>query len=267
MDGQRGKLGPFELGRVHNVDCMEAMALMPPGCVDAIITDPPYSSGGMYRADRAAGTQAKYQISHETNRTYAAFAGDNRDQRTFEKWCREWMAAALALTHDGSGLACFIDWRNICCVVDAMQVAGWVYRGITPWHKGTDQRPVKGWFRRNIEFICWGTSGPLLTGHRAEGACLDGMFFCRVDGAQKAHQTGKPLDLMKDVVSVRNEWRVVLDPFAGSGTTGMACASLGREFIGFEIDAGYCQIANERIEAIGRGITVAELEQGQETLF
>jgi site-specific DNA-methyltransferase (adenine-specific) len=229
-------------------DCLEIMKTIPDGSVDAVITDPPYSSGGMYRADRAVATDSKYQISHETRRTYAAFSGDNRDQRSFEKWCAWWMALALRKTREGGGLACFIDWRNLASVIDALQVAGWVYRGITPWYKGSDQRPVKGWFRRNIEYIVWGTCGPLLTGPRADGECLDGMFFHRVNGAKKLHQTGKPVELLADVVSVRNEWQTILDPFMGSGTTGVACVQTGRNFIGIEIDEGYFNIAKQRIE-------------------
>ena len=227
-------------------DCLEILPTLPK--VDAVITDPPYSSGGAFRSDGAAPTTNKYQISHQTTRTYAAFSGDNRDQRSFEIWCERWMSKALRLCDDGAGIGCFIDWRNLASVVDSMQVAGWVFRGITPWHKGPDMRPVKGWFRRNIEFIVWGTCGPLLTGHLAEGDCLDGMFFHRVNGAEKEHQTGKPVDLMADVVKVRNEWETVLDPFMGSGTTGVATLQLGRKFIGIELEPRYFDIACKRIE-------------------
>jgi len=228
-------------------DCLEILPTLPK--VDAVVTDPPYSSGGMYRSDRAAPTAGKYQISHETTRTYGAFSGDNRDQRSFEKWCAEWMARANRLTVEGGGIAVFIDWRNVACVVDAVQVGGWVYRGLTPWHKGTDLRPNKGWFRRNIEFVVWGSAGPLLTGAQAEGECWDGMFVARVNDGDKQHQTGKPVELMRQMISVRPEWGTYLDPFMGSGTTGVACANLGRKFIGIEIERRYFDIACERIAA------------------
>ena len=250
LGGYRGERQVYEVtignARLICGDCLEVLPTLPK--VDAVITDPPYSSGGMYRSDRSASTESKYQISHETLRTYAAFAGDNRDQRSFEIWCERWMSKALALCGDGGGLGCFIDWRNLCSVVDSLQVAGWVFRGITPWHKGADMRPVKGWFRRNIEFIAWGTCGPLKTGHLAEGDCLDGMFFHRVNGAEKEHQTGKPVELMLDVVQVRNEWQTILDPFMGSATTGIAALQTGRKFIGIEMEPHYFDIACRRIE-------------------
>lgn len=49
------------------------------------------------------------------------------------------------------------------------------------------------------------------------------------------------------LVSVRNEWKTIFDPFMGSGTTGVACVRTGRRFIGCEIDASYFEIAQRRI--------------------
>lgn len=60
------------------------------------------------------------------------------------------------------------------------------------------------------------------------------------------HPTEKPIELMRPVVSWTDG--VVLDPFMGSGTTGVACAKLGRKFIGIEIEPKYFDIACKRIE-------------------
>lgn len=230
---------------IYHGDCREILPQLE--AVDAVVTDPPYSSGGMYRADRSASTSSKYQLAHETQRSYATFAGDNRDQRSFEKWVDSWASQCLRLVGDGGGIAVFIDWRNVACVIDAIQVAGWVYRGLTPWHKGTDLRPMKGWFRRNVEFIVWGSAGPLPTGPDVDGDCWDGMFVARVNDGEKCHQTGKPVALLMSMLSVRLEWRTFLDPFMGSGTTLRAAKDLGRRAIGIEIEERYCEIAVKRL--------------------
>ena len=80
------------------------------------------------------------------------------------------------------------------------------------------------------------------------------MFFHRVNGAEKEHQTGKPVDLMTDVVSVRREWRTILDPFMGSGTTGVSAVQTGRRFIGIEMERHYFDIACRRIEEAQRQV-------------
>lgn len=226
---------------LHLGDCMDILPTLPK--VDLILADPPYSSGGAYRSDRSQPTDKKYQMSEETNRTYAAFSGDNRDQRSFEKWCAQWMSLTLKGAREGSVLGCFIDWRNLACVIDAIQVGGWVYRGCVPWHKGEDQRPRKGWFRTNVEYVVLGSMGPMLTGHMAEGMCADGLVYCRVNGAEKEHQTGKPIELMAQLMDVRPDWQTVLDPFMGSGTTGIAAIQKGKKFIGIEMEPAYFDIA------------------------
>jgi len=225
-------------------DCREVLPVL--SGIDLILADPPYSSGGAFRADRNRKTSDKYQHTHETHRVYDEFSGDNRDQRSFELWCSYWMADAIACMRPGGVLGCFIDWRNVACVIDAMQVAGWVYRGLVPWHKGVDQRPRKGWFRHNVEFVAMGSLGPLETGSKAPGICADGVVYCRVNGVEKFHQTAKPVELMQELLSVRPDWETVLDPFAGSGSTLVAAKNLGRKAIGIEIEERYCQVAAAR---------------------
>ena len=63
------------------------------------------------------------------------------------------------------------------------------------------------------------------------------------------HPTQKPLDIIKRFVRVSsNEGNLVLDPFIGSGTTAVACKQLNRNFIGYEFNKGYCDIANDRLQ-------------------
>src|SRR5699024_3730646 len=63
------------------------------------------------------------------------------------------------------------------------------------------------------------------------------------------HPTQKPIKLINRIVEMStNKGEIVLDPFMGSGTTGVACLNTNRNFIGFELDKGYFDIANERID-------------------
>jgi site-specific DNA-methyltransferase (adenine-specific) len=84
----------------------------------------------------------------------------------------------------------------------------------------------------------------------------------------KPHPTMKPLPLMLELVELFTDPdEVVLDPYVGSGTTGVACLRTGRRFIGIEKDARYAAIARERLEAGSQGLTLRAARAGQMPLF
>jgi DNA modification methylase len=69
----------------------------------------------------------------------------------------------------------------------------------------------------------------------------------------RTHPNEKPVDLMRRLLKLHtNPGATILDPFCGSGTTGVAAVQLGRRFIGVEIDPGYAKIATERIDRAAR---------------
>jgi len=226
-------------------DCREVLPSLPQ--VDLVVADPPYSTGGFMRSDRNLSTVSKYRMTNVV-KEYKAFDGDNRDQRSFSLWCSDWMSQCLQHTRPGGVLFCFIDWRNLPCVIDAVQVGGWIYRGIIPWNKTEGCRPQRGWFRAQCEYIVTASAGSLPATPDGEGVCAPGFFTMPVIGAKKQHITEKPVELIKHLLSVRSGWDVVCDPFMGSGTTGAAAVSLGRKFIGIETNPDYFDIACRRIE-------------------
>lgn len=82
------------------------------------------------------------------------------------------------------------------------------------------------------------------------------------------HPTQKPVGVMQWVLELATKpGDIVLDPFAGSGTTGVACLRLGRRFIGIEKDAKYAAIARERLSAETRGLTLRDSRAGQSSIF
>lgn len=230
---------------LYLADCREVLPTLDP--VDVVIADPPYSSGGAMRSDRNMNPADKYRMTN-TQKVHPHFSGDNRDQRSFTLWCSDWMAQCLQVTKPGGAMMCFIDWRNLPCVVDAVQVGGWVYRGIIPWNKTESARPQKGWFRAQCEYIITASAGTLSTGQDVDGICAPGFFSIPVNGVEKLHLTEKPVDLLTFLVTVRNEWRVILDPFMGSGTTGSAAIGAGLSFVGIENTLENFDIACRRIE-------------------
>lgn len=76
----------------------------------------------------------------------------------------------------------------------------------------------------------------------------DGMMRASERGIERVHPTQKPIELMKWCLDQIPTAKTIIDPFMGSGTTGVACAKLGRSFTGIELDEGYFDIACRRIE-------------------
>lgn len=233
--------------RLINGDCILSMAELPDASVDGIIIDPPYSSGGAFSTTRKMDTYQKYCTSGSKFGKDKSFTGDNMDMRSYTSFLREVLFVARMKTKTEGVCCVFIDFRNLPAVADAMQMAGWIWRGIAVWDK-KNCRPQKGRFKNQCEYIVWGSNGDMPI-ERGVGA-LDGVFsFGNVPTQKRHHQTEKPVELLKRVVELVPEGGTVLDCFMGSGSTGVACVETGRKFIGAELDADYFEIAKRRIEA------------------
>lgn len=225
-------------------DCLEAMQGMPDASVDAVITDPPYSSGGTFRGDRSVSTSQKYVNPVEVKNFHPEFTGDNRDQRSFAFWGTLWMTECQRVTRPGGIVCVFSDWRQLPTMSDVLQAGGFIWRGLVVWDKTRACRPHPGRFRQQAEFILWGSNGPLPkpeSPEYPEGVFLSAPFH------GKQHIAGKPVDLMEHLLRVVTPGGTVLDPFAGSASTGIACLRTGRRFIGIEREAAYVDIARKRI--------------------
>lgn len=231
---------------LHQGDALAVLRTLPAASVDAVITDPPYCSGGQTMAERARPTGKKY-VNTGTVRQLPDFEGDFRDQRGFLAWASQWLSECHRVTRPGGVLLSFIDWRMLPTLTDAVQVAGWVWQGIVVWDKTPGCRPQRGRFRSQAEFVVWASRGPIDTA--AHPVVLPGVFSVHPSPHEKRHQVGKPERLMQGLVEIVPPGGTVLDPFMGSGTTGVAALRSGRRFVGVEMAPGYFELARERLQA------------------
>lgn len=225
-------------------DCVEVMAGMDAETVDAVVTDPPYSSGGMYRGDRTQAVDMKYvQSGAKSCRT--AFSGDTMDQRSLYAFTIHWMRHARRITKPGGCIVLFTDWRQLPLFSDALQGSGWIWRNIGTWWKpGT--RMQRGRFSSSAEYVLYGSVGVPTPGRKSP----QNVFSCpSMKGKTKSHICQKPVDVMRWALSVVPEAGTVLDPFAGSGSTGEAAALEGLSFLGIEYQEDYAEMARSRVAA------------------
>lgn len=231
--------------------------------VDAVITDPPYSSGGQFRGDRTAATGSKYTIDAGD---YESFDGDTRDTRGFLAWASLWLAECWRITRRGGVVATFIDWRMLPTMTDAVQAGGWIWRGIVPWRK-LQCRRMTGRFPHECEYVVWGSKGPL-DDDRGVPATLPGFVqHLPVHHTDRIHQTEKPVPVMQAISAIAIPGGRVLDPFAGSASTGVAALIDGRPFTGIELSPTIAAAAAERLRAHEGNTTRAAAAAGQMGLF
>lgn len=247
---------------LYRADALAVLRDLPTASVDALITDPPYSSGGMVRGDRTNGDlDAKY-VRSTSQGNWETFTGDNRDQRGYAYWCALWLSECARIVKPGGAALLFTDWRQLPSTTDALQAGGFVWRGIVPWHKPM-ARPALGKFTANCEYVAWGSNGPM----RQDTGCLPG-FYSANSPREREHMTQKPLGVMQALSRICPVGGTVLDPFAGAGTTGVASLIEGRKFVGVEMSEHYAEVAANRLRTVERGYrddgAQAALELGEE---
>jgi site-specific DNA-methyltransferase (adenine-specific) len=206
-------------------DCLDVLRQLPDGCVDAVVTDPPWME---YETAWYDASDWHRPVAKVEPRRYAKdLARVCRIGGAVLLWCR-WDAFD---EHASALRAVSIQVRN--CVVWGK-----------PNHTAGD---LNGNLGNQHECAVFGSRGVWFR-HDSRETNLFSRGF-------RHHPTEKPLGLMRRSVNLASPpGRIVLDPFMGSGTTGVACVQTGRKFIGIEIDPGYFSIAQRRInEALGVG--------------
>ena len=210
-------------------DCLDVLRQLPDGCVDAVVTDPPYGTGAWLRPSSGAGRDCR--AVHK--------------QEEWDRWDTAWLDDAWRVSRGRVGL--------FCATVNLPSVFAWCgdrrWR-LCVWRK-TDPRPRFGG-QPSYAFECYILIGchEKCGGQDVVEASSPRLGRDR-DGTGHPHQ--KPVRAAEWACNlVSPPGSTILDPFCGSGTTGVACVKTGRKFIGVEIDPGYCEIARKRIgEAVG----------------
>lgn len=171
-------------------DSLQIIRQFEPNSFDAIITDPPYASGGSSQTTKNRSTNEKYS-SMSKEKALPDFDSDQMDQLSWMFWTAAWLQDARRIAKPGAPVCLFIDWRQLPAMTLALQWAGWTWRGVAVWDK-VASRPQKGRFRQQSEYIVWGSNGKMPLERNV--GCLPGVF--RYPNPQnRIHVTEKPLQL------------------------------------------------------------------------
>ncbi len=214
--------------------------------VDAVVTDPPYNSGGRTKAERSKPVITKYtRYKHQ----WSGYDGDARDQRGWGYWSALWLNEVRRLSRQGAYCLTFADWRQLASATDALQAGGWLWRGTVGWDKTEGARaPHRGYYRHQLEYVPWGTNGPC----NGRQGPFPGCYRIPHKRSDKHHIHGKPVSLMAELLRCVEPGSLVLDPFAGSGSTLVAAQRLGLRAIGIEQHQSDCDTVVERLREAAR---------------
>ena len=194
--------------RLYCGDCLEIMPTLEAGSVDAVVTDPPYG--------------INYEASRYQNASFSGvIAGDTKE---FDP------LPLLSITKQ------LILWGGNN-YANRLPVGGWLC-----WDKRCNESADR--ILGSPFELAW-------TNHRTRFKIKrlqhGGAVNADGHGIKRVHPTQKPVALMEWCIGF-TKGETILDPFMGSGTTGVACVKTGRKFIGIELDRGYFDIAVKRIE-------------------
>jgi len=196
-------------------DCREVLPTL--GRVDAVVTDPPYGMR-FESGTRSTKENDKYARGHYGTE-FAAIRGDDAPFDP-EPWIRQ-----PAILWGANNYAARLPDSN-----------GWLC-----WYKAGG---ITG-FRMSECELAWTN---VLSSTRYIDHLWHGFKRATQPGEKVNHPTEKPVAIMRWCLDFVPYCETILDPFMGSGTTGVACAKLGRSFIGIEIEEKYFSIACRRIE-------------------
>jgi len=243
------KIGLESIGRdtlLGNGNCTDFMGLIESATVDLILTDPPYNLGNfMHKRNTNLVKMRKNQF---------AYAGwDNLPQEEWEKEMEIFFSESSRILKKGGTLLLFMSLIKIETIIRIASKYKFYYKTTGVWHK-TNPMPRN----MNIHFVNSTEAWIYFINNKTSGTfnnngkvVHDFIETSLTNGKEKKfgkHPTQKPLPLIAHFIKhLSNEKDVILDPFMGSGTTGVGARKLGRKFIGIELSEEYYDLSKSRM--------------------
>jgi len=226
-------------------DALMTLRTIRSGTVSAIITDPPYCSGGASEAGRAAARCQGVRTARMQRGDVTWFLGDNLGTAGLVWLLRALAFEASRILAPGGSMLVFCDWRMCPNLVPALESGGLRLVNLLVWDKKS--MGMGTGFRMRHELIAHFCNG---VGKFHDKTAANVLPFNRVHVSRREHPTEKPVDLLRALVRVVSPpTGVVVDPFCGSGSTGVACLAEGRHFVGIEREEAYCELSRSRLSA------------------
>jgi DNA modification methylase len=260
MDHRIERIGDAEL---HLGDCLEILPQI--GKVDAVVTSPPYGQQRDYGKKisnwRALVSTAMLRApAHETTQILVNLGMIHREGEVIPYWqdliddmrSAGWRHFGWYVWDQGPGLPG--DWSGRLApshefIFHFNRKSRKINKTVPCTHAGKSRGTKSGLRSSDGSISGWSAKDLTTQDFRIGDSVIRTVRHKHVGGIEAGHPAVYPVPLPRELIaSFTADAETILDPFMGSGTTGVACAKLGRKFIGIEIDPGYFDIACKRIE-------------------
>ena len=210
------------------MDCLEGMEQIPNESIDLVVTDPPYLMN--YKSNRRVKQEKFDYIMNDINS---------------EDMISKYIEECFRILKNNTAIYLFCSWHNIDFFKQEFERC-FKLKNLIVWNKNNHgSGDLKGAYAPKHELILFGHKGRTLFREKRIPDVID---FPKIPSNQLLHPTEKPIGLLE--LFIRNssdECDLVFDGFMGVGTTAIACINTNRNYIGFEIDKTYYEIAKNRI--------------------
>jgi len=225
------------LNQIVNIDCREGMKELPDGCVDLVLTDPPFNS------EKKMGSSFRPGSKNKIN-PLEWFIYDNMSGRAYSNWFSIRLKELYRITKSGCHIYIFSNWRSLRNIMDLLEMNFFSINDLIVWDK--NQFGIGFYYRPQIEFIIFASKNKP---RKLNNQNTSNIFrIKRVSNKDMNTLVQKPVELIEKIINITSsQLDLILDPFMGSGTTAIAAIRTGRNFIGMEISQAYVEIANKRI--------------------
>ncbi len=211
--------------------------------VNHIITDPPYNISKQNNFSTMKNPRAGVDFG-------------KWDQGKFDLF--SWIPKYSKILDKNGSMIIFCSYRYISYIVDVLESeeAGMAVKDVLIWKKSNPMpRNITRRYVQDMEFAVWAVkkNAKWIFNKPADVPYCRSLFTTStVSGTERTeHPTQKSFELMKQIISIHtNEGQTILDPFMGSGTTGVAAIQLKRNFIGIELEKKYFEITKKRLGVV-----------------
>lgn len=217
----------LEFNKIYNEDCIEGMRKISKNSIDLMVVDPPFTFG----------------LGSSINNTKLDNWTDLLNGSHF--FSEVWRESKRILRRN-SGMWVFNSWRSLPCLMKSLSMNELKIESLLVWYKNWIGPGGPKGLRPSYEVVALICNGDFGLPNRN----LRDVQTFKWSSSKPNHPAEKPLKLVRWLIDKSGNIETVIDPFMGSGTTAVACKQLNKDYIGFELNPKYYDIAIKRIKNV-----------------